>query len=392
MFKSIGKFFKWAGIAIITLLFLLFLYVWFVFFAEPKRIDTVAEITDFNFHTVVLGGNTACSNGSPYSIYVRKGSSDNLIIHFSGGGACWDSATCAAPVTYMSFLEDNSKELKSFFLPEIYRIVPGLITGMLSGDVAENPFKDWNVVFISYCTGDLHVGNSTNTYTYNGKPIEIRHNGRNNSLAALNWVYSNFKKPGKILVSGESAGAWASAFWAPAVAQHYQNNQIYQLADGSLLASNRWPEILDTVWKAESAAFLNFSIGNDILEDALLHRADSINYRIKHLHSNTIYDGVLTKFSAALNHYPTNSRKYIDDWSDSMRASMQRLDASGLDYEYFLTDCRYDAKSHSTPHTLTGRDFYGCNAGQVSFPAWLKSNIIDDKPLSAGGSLLSVKQ
>lgn len=387
--KAIGRFIKWALISIITVIILLFLFLWFVFLAPPKQISTAGEMTDNDLHTVALGGKTACSNGSPYAIFARKGKSDNLIIHFSGGGACWDSATCAAPITYMSLFDNNTGDLQSFFLPEIYRAVPKLITGLLSGDAAENPFKDWNVVFIPYCTGDLHVGNVTTTYSNNGKKFELRHNGRNNSLAALDWVFRNFETPGKILVSGESAGAWASAFWTPAVAQHYKNNQIYQLSDGSLLASNRWTEILDTVWKAESSSFLNFRIGNDIFEDAMLHRNDSLNYRIKHLQSNTVYDKVLTKFSAALNHLTTGNKNYIDGWSADMRASMQRIDTSGLAYEFFLSDCQYDAKTHSTPHTLTGRDYFNCNAGQVSFAEWLKINIIDDKPLTVGKGLLA---
>lgn len=388
MWQNIKKLLKWIGLALLSILFFGFLYVWFIFLAPPKEIRTFGEIKDTELHSVVLGGKTLCGDGSPFSIFTRKGTSDNLIIHFSGGGACWDSATCAAPITLMSLLDGDSKQLKSFYVANIFKGLPQLITGLLNHEDASNPFNDWNVVYIPYCTGDLHIGNATNTYSNKGEKFEIHHNGRNNTLAALEWVFSNFKSPGKILVSGESAGAYASAFWAPVVADHYENKPIYQLSDGALLSSGRWNEIMDTVWKAESLSFLNFNIGNDIYEDALLKRQDSANYRIKHLHSNTVFDKILPRFSAALNHSSTNTNDFIDAWSVDMLSSMRKLDSSGLHYEYFISDCQYNPQNHSTPHTLTGMDFHKCNAENISFPVWLKKNIIDDEPLSAGGRFL----
>lgn len=388
MIRTIGKFMKWITIVVITFICLGLLFVWFIFLAAPPEVSTIEEIQDFELHTVALGGQTLCSDGSPFSIFVRKGRSENLIIHFSGGGACWDGVTCASPITMLSILSGDPK-LKSYYVPRIYKFIPKLITGLLDNQDDANPFKDWSVVYIPYCTGDLHVGNVTNVYNYNSREFEIHHNGRNNSLAALQWTFNNFKFPNKIMVSGESAGGYASAFWAPVVAGHYKNNRIYQLSDASMLSSNRWNEIMDTVWKAGSSSYLNFKIGQDVFEDALLQRQDSLNYRIRHLHSNTVYDVVLTQFSAALNHRSTATNDFIDEWSLDMLASMKRLVESGLDYEYFISDCQYDSIRHSTPHMLSGINFNRCVTDQVSFPEWLKKNVIDDEPLSIGNKLLN---
>lgn len=387
MIRTLGKFLKWFALVFVSLLFLGFLYGWFILLAKPKEVSSASEINDPEWRIVPMHGQTSCSDGSPYSIFVKKGNSANLIIHFSGGGACWDTSTCAAPISLASIFDGDTRQLKSFYFPNIPKFIPAILTGLLDNEAESNPFKDWNVVFIPYCTGDLHIGNTTNSYSKDGKQFEIRHNGRNNSQESLQWVFDNFKNPGKVVVSGESAGAYGSAFWAPYVAGYYENKKIYQFSDGSLLASNRWKEILDTVWKAESLSYLKFQIGNDIFEDALLQQPDSLNDRIKHLHSNTVYDAVLTKFSAALNHTPTSTNQFIDDWSSNMRASMKRLADSNLDYQYFLSDCKYDSKSHSTPHTLTGVDYYNCDADQISFPEWLKKNIIDDDSVSVGSKL-----
>ncbi|WP_353482548.1 hypothetical protein [Haliscomenobacter sp.] len=85
-----------------------------------------------------------------------------------------------------------------------------------------------------------------------------------------------------------------------AVSEFYTNQTIYQLSDGSLFVSKRWPDIIDTVWKAESQSFLKFTIGDDPFENALLNQSNSLNARIKNLHCNTLYGLVLPKFIDAL--------------------------------------------------------------------------------------------
>lgn len=379
---------KWSVLSLIGILIVAFLYFYFISFARPSEVSTIEQASDQDWRTVSFKGNTMCSDGSEFALFVKKGKSKNLIIHFSGGGACWDDKSCANPISLTSAFDGDTRDLKSFYFPSLLRIFPKAITGLGDSENPSNAFRDWNFVFIPYCTGDLHIGNVTNSYTFDGKKFEIHHNGRNNSLAALEWVFSNFKETDKIMVSGESAGAYGSAFWTPYVADHYSGKKIYQLSDGSLLTSNRWKEILDTVWQSESAGFLHFLIGMDIFEDALAHRNDPVKRQIKHLHSNTTHDHVLTRFSASLNHSPTNTNEFIDNWSSNMLASMNRLRQSGIDYHYFITDWGYDSIKHGTPHTMTSGNYYRCEEEGVSFAEWLKRNVIDDEDLSVGEKLL----
>ncbi len=386
--KLFFRILKWITFTVACLLMIAFLYFYFIYFGRPEEVSSIDQSNDQAWHTVSFKGNTLCSDGSEFAIFVKKGKSQNLIIHFSGGGACWDDKSCANPISLWSTFDGDTRDLKSFYFPSLLRIFPKAISGLGDYENPSNGFRDWNIVFIPYCTGDLHIGNTTNSYVFNGKQFEIHHNGRNNSLAALEWVFTNFKETNKVLVSGESAGAYGSAFWAPYIADHYQGKKIYQLSDGALLTSNRWKEILDTVWRSESAGFLHFEIGKDIFEDALAHRNDTVKRSIKHLHSNTTYDHVLTRFSAALNHLPTNTNNFIDDWSGNMRASMNRLLQSGIDYHYFITDWGYDSMKHATPHTMTSGNYYRCEEDGISFATWLKRNVIDDEDLSVGEKLL----
>ncbi|MDR7128332.1 hypothetical protein J2X69_000660 [Algoriphagus sp. 4150] len=391
--KSLKKILKWFFICLIAILVVGFFYVYFILLAKPDSVAHMTEVNDHAWHTVNLGGRSLCSDGSDYFIFVRKGKSNNTIIHFSGGGACWDDATCSAPITITAaLLHGDEKDLKVFYYPKVLNFFDRFLKGgILNKENENNPFKDWNIVFIPYCTGDFHVGNATNTYTVDGKSTEVHHNGRNNTLTALEWTFANFKSPEKILISGESAGGFASAYWAPYVAEHYTDDEkIYQLSDCSQLTSHRWPAIMDSLWKSDTEAFLNFKIDSDAYGDALLNRTNSTAKKIKHLNSNTLYDAVLPRFYAVLHHRHTSNNEYIFDWSKGMRESIKRLASGNIDYEYFLTDCRYDPEKVATPHTLLGSDssIYACKANMLTYIEWLRLNVIDDESVSVGSELL----
>lgn len=174
------------------------------------------------------------------------------------------------------------------------------------------------------------------------------------------------------------------------MAEHYSGRKVYCLSDGAGLVSDQWPEILDTVWDADSAKTLGFDAGTDVFEDALLRRNDSRARGIKYLHSNTLYDDTLTRFGAALNALPTDSTDFIDAWAADTRKSMKRLSEADIDYQYFLTDWGHNTRRHTTQHTVTTNEFYHrCTADGVAFSEWLRRNVIDDESLSLGAGLLS---
>ncbi|MDA0635124.1 pectin acetylesterase-family hydrolase [Nonomuraea sp. MCN248] len=365
------------------------LYVYFIHFGRPSRVASLNEVTDTKWHTVNLGRTTVSADGSAYAMFVRRGTSSNLVIHFSGGGACWDAETAARPITPLGVVRGYTRDLQMFYFNSLTRLFPAALAGMANRRDSTNAFRDWNFVFVPYSTGDMHVGDTINTYPHNGTTIKVHHNGRNNATAVLDWVYANFPEADKVLVSGESAGAWASAFYAPQIAGHYTDSKLYCLSDGVGVVTERWRDIVDTIWKADSAQTLGFDIGNDLYEDALLRRSDEAARTIKYLHANTLYDDTLTRFGAALNRTSTRTDAFIDDWAANTKASIARLDQSGLHYNFFLTDWGHNSKKHTTEHTLTTNEFYNkCTADGVLFSTWIKRNVIDDEDLSLGHELL----
>ena len=69
-----------------------------------------------------------------------------------------------------------------------------------------------------YCTGDLHWGNSSVEYLAG---VTIEHRGAVNARAAVDWLVEQLPSPEGLLVTGCSAGAYASLFWAANLAPIY---------------------------------------------------------------------------------------------------------------------------------------------------------------------------
>ena len=72
----------------------------------------------------------------------------------------------------------------------------------------------WDMVYMPYCTGDVHVGNRVVTYTDPDRPAtadrlpaqRLQQYGR-----ALNYLHGRFASINKLLVTGFSAGGVASS-------------------------------------------------------------------------------------------------------------------------------------------------------------------------------------
>lgn len=170
------------------------------------------------------GGETLCATGTPFRFHVRQGHADRVMIFLNGGGACWsgdlcDLSTGANP--YTPFSEDDVND-------------PKYLSGVFEDGKRDNPFSGWTQIFVPYCTGDAHLGSGDVTYTTSAGPEAIiHHRGKANVQAALDWVYANRPSASRIFVTGGSAGAIASPYYAGLLAEHYPDADIAQLADGS---------------------------------------------------------------------------------------------------------------------------------------------------------------
>jgi len=189
-----------------------------------------------------------CSFDTPFTFYVRRGTENKVVMYYQGGGACWNFGTCALP-TFDPFGADPR----------------GGGSGFADYDDPRNPFRDWNAVFVSYCTGDVHWGDARYPHEQNGEILEVEHKGAVNARVAEKWARDHFVNPDEVFVTGSSAGAYGAIAQAPYLIEFaWPSSQFAVLGDaGNGVITNeflvndiskwgieknvpRWIEALDT--------------------------------------------------------------------------------------------------------------------------------------------------
>ena len=163
-----------------------------------------------------------CADGSPYAIYVQFSDtgSDNLMLYFQPGGACWDYASCtpgggARSAANLDGLPDNyASEHDPVRLGDVeVQVDVKVFYPLLSDDPSISPMADWNKVFVPYCTGDGFSGSSTVTYV-DPAGVEpdnvVHHVGHLNVLAMIDRLQTQFDEVNKLFVGGGSAGGFGA--------------------------------------------------------------------------------------------------------------------------------------------------------------------------------------
>ncbi|WP_374567094.1 pectin acetylesterase-family hydrolase [Ideonella sp.] len=174
----------------------------------------VAQAAWFVWETVELplSSGAACGNGTPYRFFVNRTPLNNhLAITFEGGGACWDQDACEGIGDYSATNPDG--------IPADYMSLPNSAAGGLVTPFSArvDPFEgvrtqDWTLVYMPYCTGDVHTGNLVHVYD-DKRPDQPRvqyHRGQANVKAAADWMREHLGRPGNLLLTGFSAGGVGS--------------------------------------------------------------------------------------------------------------------------------------------------------------------------------------
>ena len=172
------------------------------------------------WQTVYPGGETICSRGDPYRFYYRHGDPKKLVVYFQGGGACWNQFTCSVADAIFSDKVYEPEDLNT--------LADSLFNVGVFDTSADGLFKDWSIVYVPYCTGDVHWGNATVEYT---EDLVIHHRGYLNTKAALEFAYDKIVDPESVFVTGCSAGAYGSILNSARVATQYPDAIVSVLAD-----------------------------------------------------------------------------------------------------------------------------------------------------------------
>lgn len=204
--------------------------------ALPTGIKTqTGEPSLVKWKQIEAGEEACCAYETPYSFFYRPGQdTSRLLIYFQGGGACWDWVSCSG-------MFDTSVEHSE--LTE-YR-------GIFDFSNAQNPFQDYAILFIPYCTGDVHIGTVHRTYGEDMGGQSIAHHGARNVDQVLQWAKTHLNEPQQIVVAGASAGSYGAIFHAPRIAKRYPRADLVTIGDSGVPLLNEYEQILQR-WGAGS--------------------------------------------------------------------------------------------------------------------------------------------
>ena len=147
-----------------------------------------------------------CGNNSQYKLFANfSAQSDNLVVVFEPGGACWDYDSCTGANGIRGAANPDG-------LPDDHWQLAPFISPFLNRDSVDAPTNDWNMLYVPYCTGDVFSGNVVADYTSDDdtKQVEFHHEGHNDMEQVTAWIDQNFTHVPKLLVTGCSAGGVGS--------------------------------------------------------------------------------------------------------------------------------------------------------------------------------------
>ncbi|MCR5747226.1 MAG: pectinacetylesterase family protein [Lachnospiraceae bacterium] len=238
-----------------------------------NRIQSKYDVTELpdepevkQWYKVTLAEGIA-GDGSGYHVYVSKGRSKSLCVIVSGGGVAWNEYTAARPVTGGKMVSGQP----NFYWNNLRPVTQIMNVNIGITDIKNdaNPFADWNFIVVTYATGDFHVGNNDFPYISEDGEEEILHfHGHKNFREAMKVAKKLFPEPDRILMAGNSAGAFAVPALASELADDFYPDcsDITLFSDSGQLLFDDWRRTAKEIWKADERIWSAITSDNITLD------------------------------------------------------------------------------------------------------------------------------
>jgi hypothetical protein len=116
--------------------------------------------------TLPVASGASCGNGTPARIFVnRTPKTTKTVVYFEGGGACWDQNSCLGKGK-LSEVASNPNGVGDNYFSTLTFAAYGMSTPLVTRTPLLGKIftQDWNIVYVPYCTGDVHTGNNVVVY------------------------------------------------------------------------------------------------------------------------------------------------------------------------------------------------------------------------------------
>jgi hypothetical protein len=154
-----------------------------------------------------------CRDGSPAGLYTRFSTTDSkhLLIYLEGGGACFNSVLCSFnPATVQESVGPGGRDIATTASQGLLKVMqaPGT-EGIFDFTNPKNPYADWNMVYVPYCTGDVFAGTRKDA-------IDPQIPGTQQFVGYLNMqkfvghIVPTFAGADRVVLTGVSAGSFGA--------------------------------------------------------------------------------------------------------------------------------------------------------------------------------------
>ena len=346
---AIGIFVVVLALLILVLLKLTFLKT----FPELKGEPDVGK-----WYEVEVDG-AKSSDGSEWHGIFRKGTENKVVVYFFGGG--------------VSITPETSEGGNEFYATNM-TAQDFVAQGGISSTAEDNPFKDWSFIVIPYATGDFHAG----TGTYEGEKT-VYHTGYSNYSAYVEQIKQYLGEPDTLLVTGFSAGGFATSLLADDVIDRFPGvENVTVCVDSSLLLYDGWHETAVNLWKAP-AQISDRLITNNIVLDSLTALYEKRGDSVKILFDCSYRDDTLMQYQSYIGSGKMDKNNELgDNFQRDLKEMVNGLQTNIPGVGIYIWSYGEDTNTHNTQHTIISSNVFDKLGNDRSVGEWIYDAVDGD--------------
>lgn len=302
---------------------------------------------------------TQSSDGSEWHGIFKKGTANKVVVYFFGGG--------------VSITPETSEGGNKFYATNMTG-QDFVAQGGIGSNAENNPFRDWSFLVIPYATGDFHSG----TGVYEGKKT-IYHTGYSNYAAFVEQMKSYVGEPDTLLVTGFSAGGFATSLLADDVIDRFPSaKNITVCVDSSLLLYDGWHETAVNLWQSPEDISNRLTTDNLVL-DSLTALHEKRGDTIKILFDCSYRDDTLQQYQAyirtgTMTKSKENGDLFQKDLAGMVKGLQEKIPGIGI----YIWKHAEDTKTHNTQHTIISSNVFDKLEDGISVADWIFAAVNGD--------------
>ena len=246
--------------------------------------------------------------------------------------------------------------------------------GGIGNTMEDNPFRNWSFIVIPYATGDFHSG--TGTYEDEKK---VYHIGYKNYSAYIEQIKHYIGEPDTLLVTGFSAGGFATSLLADDVINRFHSAEnVTVCVDSSLLLYDGWHETAVNLWKSPADISDRLTTNNLVL-DSLTALYEKRGDGVKILFDCSYRDDTLMQYQSYIDSGKMDKTKELgDNFQRDLKEMVNGLQTNIPDVGIYIWSCGENAETHNTQHTIISSNVFDKLGNDQSVGEWIYDAVNGD--------------